>query len=151
MPQSLSKVYIHIIFSTKNRYPYLSDKQIRKKLHSYLGGTLKELDCPILTTGGVADHVHVLCMLSKNLSIAKIIGDIKRSSSKWIKTKSGLLSKFAWQNGYGVFSVGQSELERVKTYILNQEEHHRKKSFQDELRAFFKKYEVEYDEKYVWD
>lgn len=151
MPQSLSKVYIHIIFSTKNRYPYLSDKQIRKELHSYLGGTLKELDCPVLTTGGVADHVHVLCMLSKNLSIAKIIGDIKRSSSKWIKTKSGLLSKFAWQNGYGIFSIGQSELERVKAYILNQEEHHRKKSFQDELRAFFKKYEVEYDEKYVWD
>lgn len=151
MPQSLSKVYIHIVFSTKNRYPYLSDKKIRKELHSYLGGILKELECPVLTIGGVADHVHVLCMLSKNISISKIIGDIKRSSSKWVKTKSVSLSKFAWQNGYGVFSVGQSEIERVKTYILNQEEHHSKKSFQDELRALFRKYEVKYDEKFVRD
>ena len=90
-------------------------------------------------------------MLSKNISIAKIIGDIKRSSSKWMKTKSNMLSKFSWQNGYGVFSVGLSELDRVKAYIENQEEHHRKKSFKEELRAFFKKYEVDYDERYVWD
>jgi REP element-mobilizing transposase RayT len=90
-------------------------------------------------------------MLTKNISIAKIIGDIKRSSSKWVKTKSVSLSKFAWQNGYGVFSVGQSEIERVKRYILNQEVHHSKKSFQEELRALFKKYEIKYDEKFVWD
>jgi REP element-mobilizing transposase RayT len=120
-------------------------------LHAYLGGTVKELGCPVLIVGGVADHVHILCMLSKNISIAKIIGDIKRSSSKWIKTKSNLLSKFAWQNGYGVFSVGQSELDRVKAYIDNQEEHHSKKSFQEELRAFFKKYKVDFDERYVRD
>ena len=151
MPQSLSKIYVHIIFSTKHRQPFLSNKEIRNEMHAYLGGTLKELECPVLIVGGVSDHVHILCMMSKNISIAKIIGDVKRSSSKWIKQKVNILSKFAWQNGYGVFSVGQSELERVKTYILNQEEHHRKKSFQEELRAFFKKYEVEYDEKYVWD
>ena len=151
MPQSLAQVIIHIVFSTKNRDPFLSDDDIRKEMHSYLGGTCNNLDCPVIVIGGVSDHVHIILKFSRNISIAKLVGEIKRSSSKWIKTKGGMLTKFSWQNGYGVFSVGRSEIERVKSYILNQEEHHRKRSFQDEYRKFLREYEIEYDEKYVWD
>ncbi|MBF8294435.1 MAG: tnpA [Bacteroidetes bacterium] len=151
MPQSLAKVLIHIVFSTKTRHPFLADKSIRSEMHAYLGGTCNELGCPVLTVGGAADHVHILCALSRNLSIAKVIGDIKRGSSKWIKTKGRMLTKFAWQNGYGAFSVGQSEIERVRQYIVGQEDHHRKKTFQDEYRSFLKEFGVEYDERYVWD
>ena len=151
MPQSLAQVIIHIVFSTKNRDPFLSDDDIRKEMHSYLGGSCNNLDCPVIVIGGVSDHVHIILKFSRNISIAKLVGEIKRSSSKWIKTKGGMLTKFSWQNGYGVFSVGRSEIERVKSYILNQEEHHRKRSFQDEYRKFLREYEIEYDEKYVWD
>ncbi|MBM4161785.1 MAG: IS200/IS605 family transposase [Ignavibacteria bacterium] len=151
MPQSLAKVLVHIVFSTKQRYPFLSDKHIRAEMHAYLGGTCNELECPVLSVGGVADHVHILCVLSRNITIAKLVGDVKRASSKWIKTKGRMLTKFAWQNGYGVFSVGQSEVERVREYIAGQEEHHRKKTFQDEYRSFLKEYGVDYDERYVWD
>ena len=151
MPQSLANVLIHIIFSTKNRYPFLSDKLVRSEMHAYLGGACKNLDCPVLIIGGVSEHIHILCKLSRNISMAKLIGDIKRTSSRWIKAKGEMLTKFAWQNGYGVFSVGKSEVDRVKLYILNQEEHHRKKGFQDEYRLFLKEYNVEYDERYVWD
>ena len=151
MPQSLAKVLVHIVFSTKNRSPFLSDKNVREEMHAYLGGTCNNLDCPVLTVGGVADHVHILCALSRNLPIAKVVGDMKRGSSKWIKTKGRMLTKFAWQIGYGVFSVGQSEVERVRQYIVGQEDHHRKKTFQDEYRSFLKEYGVNYDERYIWD
>ena len=151
MPQSLANVLVHIVFTTKSRYPFLADKDIRNEMHAYLGGTCNELDCRVLTVGGVADHVHILCALTRNLSLAKIVGEIKRGSSKWIKTKGKMLTQFAWQNGYGAFSVGQTEVERVRTYIAGQEEHHRKRSFQDEYRSFLKDYGIEYDERYVWD
>ena len=151
MPQSLANVFVHIVFSTKHRYPFLADKYNRSEMHAYLGGTCNELECPVLTVGGVADHVYILCRFTRKLSISKVVGDVKRSSSKWIKTKGTLLTKFAWQNGYGVFSVGQSEVERVRRYIEGQEDHHRKKAFQDEYRSFLEEYGVEYDERYVWD
>ncbi len=151
MPQSLAKVLIHIVFSTKNRSPFLVDKNFREQMHAYLGGTCTNLDYPVLTVGGVADHVHILCALSRNLSIAKLVGEIKRGSSKWIKTKGRILTKFAWQNGYGAFSVSSTEVERVRRYIATQENHHRGRTFQDEYRAFLKEYEIEYDERFVWD
>jgi putative transposase len=151
MPQSLSKVVVHIVFSTKHRYPFLVNKAIRDEMHAYLGGTCNELHCPVLTVGGVADHVHILCALSRNLPIAKVVCDIKRGSSKWIKTKGGMLTKFAWQNGYGVFSVGQSDIERVRRYIEGQEDHHGEKVFQTEYRSFLNEFGIEYDERYVWD
>lgn len=151
MPQSLAKVLVHIVFSTKQRYPFLSDKSIRDEMHAYLGGTCNALERPVLSVGGVADHVHILCVLSRNVTIAKLVGDVKRGSSKWIKTKGRMLTKFAWQNGYGVFSVAQSEVERVREYIAGQEQHHRMKTFQDEYRSFLKEYVVDYDERYVWD
>jgi putative transposase len=129
MPQSLANVLVHIVFSTKQRYPFLSDKDVRAEMHAYLGGTCNELECPVLIVGGVADHVHIFCALSRNITIAKLVGDVKRGSSKWIKTKGRMLTKFAWQNGYGVFSVGESEVERVRRYIVGQEDHHGEEDF----------------------
>lgn len=151
MPQSLAKIYVQIVFSTKNRFPFLSMPETRNEMHAYLGGTLKKLDCPVLAVGGPSDHVHIMAILSRNIAVSEAIGDIKRSSSKWVKTKGPGLRKFAWQNGYGVFSVSQSHVERVRSYIKEQEDHHRREGFQDELRALLKTYEVEYDERYVWD
>ena len=151
MSQSLAKIWTHLVFSTKERYPFLTDKDIRQDLHAYLAKTLKKNNCPTLIVGGVADHVHALFVLSKNHSIASIVWEVKRSSSKWVKTQDAALRKFYWQEGYGAFSVSQSHVEQVEKYILNQEAHHRKKSFQDEFRSFLKRYEIDYDERYVWD
>ena len=151
MSQSLAKIWTHLVFSTKERYPFLTDKDIRQDLHAYLAKTLKKNNCPTLIVGGVADHVHALFVLSKNHSIASIVWEVKRSSSKWVKTQDAALRKFYWQEGYGAFSVSQSHVDQVEKYILNQEAHHRKKSFQDEFRSFLKKYEIDYDERYVWD
>jgi REP element-mobilizing transposase RayT len=151
MPQSLTKLYVHIVFSTKDRFPFLNDKRIRNEMHSYLGGICNSLESPPLIIGGISEHVHILCQQSKNRAISKVIGEIKRVSSIWSKTKGGILTKFQWQNGYGAFSIGRSEIEIVRRYIENQEDHHGKKSFQDEFREFLKEFEMEYDERYVWD
>ena len=129
----------------------LIDKDIRKEMHAYLGGTCNNLDCRVLTVGGVADHVHILCNLSRRLSIADVVGETKRESSKWVKTKGKMLTKFGWQNGYAAFSVAQSEVEQIRSYIARQEDHHEKRTFADEYRAFLREYEVEYDERFVWD
>ena len=150
MPQSLARILVHFVFSTKYRHPFLAEKNIRNEMHAYLGGVCKGVGCPVLIVGGVADHVHIFSLLTRTLSVADVMGEIKRESSKWIKSKGQMLTKFAWQNGYGAFSVGQSEVERVRTYIAGQEEHHRKKTFQDEYRAFLEEYGVEYDERYIW-
>ena len=120
-------------------------------MHAYLGGTLNELDCPVLGVGGTSDHIHILAILSKNGPVSEVIGKLKSSSSKWVKTKGVDLRKFAWQNGYGVFSVSQSHVERVRSYIQRQEEHHRRKTFQDEFRSMLNAFDVRYDERYVWD
>ena len=151
MPQSLARILVHFVFSTKYRHPFLAEKNIRNEMHAYLGGVCKGVGCPVLIVGGVADHVHILSLLTRTLSVADVMGEIKRESSKWIKSKGGMLTKFAWQNGYGAFSVGQSEVERVRAYIAGQEKHHRKRTFQDEYRAFLKEHGLEYDERYVWD
>nr|WP_303649288.1 IS200/IS605 family transposase [Chryseobacterium edaphi] len=150
MSQSLSKIYVHIIFSVKNREPLIQDT-IKEELFNYLGGICKNLECYPIQVGGYRDHVHILCILSKKVPLVKLLEDIKSSSSKWIKTKGEMFSNFYWQSGYGAFSVNPTEIEVVKNYIINQEEHHRTKSFQDEYRAFIKKYDVQYNEEYVWD
>ena len=151
MSQSLVANYLHIIFSTKDRQPFLEDKDIRQRTHAYLGGICRNLKCPALIVGGVADHVHLLTRHSKNITVANFLRDIKRESSKWIKTLDPALEKFHWQNGYGAFSLSPTHIEAVKKYISNQEQHHRKESFQDEFRRICKKYGVELDERYVWD
>lgn len=151
MPQSLAKVWIHLIFSTKNRNPFLSDRTPRYDMHAYLATVLRNHDCETLIVGGVEDHIHSLFALSRKYSIADIVKELKVASSKSIKEESTQLKSFSWQSGYGAFSVSQSHLDQVTCYIERQEEHHKRVTFQDEYRAFLKRYSVEYDERYVWD
>jgi REP element-mobilizing transposase RayT len=150
MAQSLSKVYLHITFSTKNRQS-LIDANISTSLFEYIGGICRGLDCNPVIVGGHMDHVHILCLLARKHSQMKLLEEIKKQSSKWIKSKGDSYSNFYWQDGYGVFSVNPTEIDTVIKYIGNQKEHHTKITFQDELRAFLIKYKVEYDEKYLWD
>ncbi|MBK9256885.1 MAG: IS200/IS605 family transposase [Saprospiraceae bacterium] len=150
MGQSLAKNYIHIVFSTKNRNP-LINSLIESELHSYLGGICNNLECHAIKVGGYTDHIHILCMLSKKLALMKLLEELKSHSSKWIKTKGDQYSNFYWQDGYGAFSVNPSEIDIVSDYIANQHEHHSKKSFKEEYLAFLKKYNVDYDERYLWD
>ena len=151
MPQSLSVVYIHLVFSTKERRPFLRDKKVRITLHEYIGGVSKHLDCPPILAGGVEDHIHLLARFGRNISQADWVKELKRVTNHWLKEQAADLSDFKWQGGYADFSVSQSKLEGVEKYIASQEEHHRKMSFQDEMRTLFRKHGVEYDERYVWD
>ena len=150
MPQSLSKVYVHITFSTKHRYPFI-DKNIENELWTYIGGTCKSLECNPIRVGGHRDHIHICCLLSKKITQIKLLEEVKKEASKWIKTKGEKYEKFYWQEGYGIFSVNPSEIDKVVNYIETQEQHHTKQTFQQELVAFLKKYEVDYDERYLWD
>jgi len=150
MPQSLAKILIHIIFSTKGRTPVIAP-EVRPELNAYIVGILRQLGCPSILVNSVADHVHILCCLSRTLTLAKAVEDVKKGSSKWLKTKAAALRNFHWQNGYGAFSVSQSSVDEVRRYIANQEEHHRRVTFEDEFRAFLDRHGVAYDERYVWD
>lgn len=149
MGQSLSQIYLHIIFSTKDRKRFIS-KEINTELYNYLGRVFIGLKCPALSIGGTEDHIHILCKLNKTMSVSALIEKAKTSTSKWLKTKGNDYKDFYWQSGYGVFSVSQSQIPLVSNYISNQEKHHKKSSFKSELRAFLKKYELEYDEMYIW-
>jgi REP element-mobilizing transposase RayT len=151
MPQSLAQIYLHIVFSTKDRQTFFKDLDIRNDMHAYLGGTCGNLDCPALIVGGVADHVHILCRFGRTISVADLIRELKRESSKVAKTKSPSLATFQWQAGYGAFSVSPAHVDALREYIANQEEHHRTETFQEEFRRLLEKYGVEYDERYVWD
>ena len=151
MPQSLAKILVHTVFSTQDRRPYIRDKTVRDELHRYLGGILSNLDCQPIIIGGVDDHVHLLCALSRTCEAAAMVKEAKRGSSLWLKREHPELQEFAWQSGYGMFSVGFSQIEAVKDYIATQEEHHRKISFQDEFRLLLRRYQIEFDERYVWD
>jgi REP-associated tyrosine transposase len=151
MPQSLSKILLHVVFSTKERRPLLQDRVFREEMHGYIGGILNGLDCHPIIVGGVEDHVHLLCVLSRTCAPADMVKEVKRSSSLWIKTRASGFENFGWQSGYGVFSIGYSQIEEVRRYIARQEEHHRKLTFQDEFRRLLSRYEVSFDEAYVWD
>ncbi len=151
MSQSLAQVYLHVVFSTKNRVPFLRDPALREEVHRYLGGTCRNLDSPSLLIGGVEDHVHVLCRLSRTHTIADLVRELKRESSKWVKEKDGGPADFHWQGGYGAFSISPGHVEPLRGYIAGQEEHHKKETFQDEFRRLLRKYGIEYDERYVWD
>ena len=151
MPQSLAKIYLHLVFSTKDRRPFLRERGLRQELHAYMAGACRQMNSPSLVVGGVEDHVHLLCFLSRTITIADLVKELKRESSKWIKTKSQKDADFRWQGGYGAFSISPAHVDDLRRYIENQEEHHRRESFQDEYRRLLKKYEVEYDERYVWD
>ncbi len=150
MPQSLAQLLTHVIFSTKHRQPLISADH-REEMNRYLAGILRSLQSPAIEVRCVADHVHILCCLSRNIALAKLVQEVKTGSSKWIKTVSADLAGFHWQAGYGAFSVSQSNVDSVRAYILSQEDHHRSVTFQDELRAFFRKHNIEFDERHVWD
>ena len=150
MPQSLSSILIHLIFSTKNREPFLTP-EIETELYPYMASILKAVKSPALIINGTSDHVHTLLSLSRVVTIADLVEEVKTESSKWIKTKGREFNNFHWQNGYGAFSIGQSQVPAVKRYIARQKERHRRITFQDEYRKFLKLYGVEYDERYVWD
>ncbi len=149
MPQSLSKVLVHLIFSTKNREP-LIEEAIRPRLNAYIVGILENLKSPSLQTGGERDHTHILFSLARTISIADVVEEVKKGSSKWLKIE-GEEPEFAWQSGYGAFSIGESQVETVVAYIQNQAEHHQKMTFQEEYRRFLERYKVAYDERDVWD
>src|SRR5882672_9614558 len=151
MPQSLSAVYIHLTFSTKDRRPFLRDKVVRDKFHAQMGGISKTLECPSLIVGGMEDHVHLLCRFGRTVSQAEWVKELKRVSNGWLKGQGAGYTDFEWQGGYADFSVSHSNLEQVKHYIIGQEEHHWKMTFQDELRALLRKHEIEFDERYLWD
>jgi len=150
MPQSLSYLLTHIVFSTKDRAPVL-EATVRPGLHAYLATVARNADCECFRAGGVPDHVHLAVRLSRTATMASLVEKLKTSSSKWLKTQSVLLTGFAWQRGYGAFSVGPSDLNALLRYIDTQEEHHKTRTFQDEYRAFLKKYGVHHDERYMWD
>jgi len=151
MPQSLAKILLHVVFSTKERRPFLKDRALREELHRYLGGILTNFECQPLIVGGVEDHVHLLFVHPRTATVADVMKELKRSSTVWLQNQSPTLLDFMWQAGYGVFSIGQSQVEDVRTYIAGQEEHHRKISFQEEFRRLLERYQIAFDERYVWD
>ena len=150
MPQSLSQVIIHIVFSTKERRPWL-DPEIRPRMHAYLATVCRDCECQAYRVGGTADHVHIAARLARTISQADLLEKIKKTSSAWVKRQGSKYEDFFWQAGYGDFSIGWSQLDDLVRYIEHQEEHHRIKTFQEEYRELLKKYQVEYDERYVWD
>jgi len=150
MSQSLAKLITHLTFSTKLRKQLITP-EVRTELRAYLRGILENLESPSIEINCVADHVHVLFCLSRKRSLAEVVEQLKKGSSKWIKTKAPALANFYWQAGYGAFSVSQSNVPAVRKYIVNQEKHHRKMTFQEEFRALLTKHDIEYDERCVWD
>ncbi len=151
MSQSLVQIYVHLVFSTKDRRPWLRDVPFRERLHAYLTGACRGQQSPSIRVGGVEDHVHLLVRLGKTINVAALVREIKRESSKWVKAESPGLGDFQWQSGYGAFSISPAHVDALTEYIRNQEQHHRKESFQDEFRRLCVKYGIELDERYVWD
>ena len=152
MPQSLAQIYLHLIWSTKHRAPFLRDRALRDDLYRYMQGICANHECPSLQIGGVEDHVHVLCRFGRSITVADLLRELKRDSSKWAKENAPTLADFHWQSGYGAFSISPGHVERLKQYIANQEAHHgRGETFQDEFRRICGIYGVAIDERYVWD
>ena len=149
MPQSLSAALMHLVFSTKLREPWIFP-EIEQELYAYLAEVFKGCKSPSLSIGGDKDHIHVLFSLARTWTIADVVEEVKKRSSKWMKTKDESLKNFHWQGGYGVFSIGESNVPALKRYIANQKDHHKRTSYQDEFRSLLRKYKVSYDERYVW-
>jgi putative transposase len=149
VPQSLARLLVHLVFSTKNRVPFLQFLELRSEVHAYLTATLRGLDCEPVQVGGVADHVHLLFGLSRTISLAELVKDLKTSSTKMMRDKGH--RDFSWQSGYGAFSVSESNKSVVIAYIVNQKMHHRKMTFQEEIRVLLTKHSMRFDERYLWD
>lgn len=149
MPQSLHLLTVHMIFSTKNRVPVLH-RDIRPNLFAYMAGILRNLECLSITMGGIEDHVHIACNLTKKHAPMKVLEEVKKDSSKWIKTQSSSFRDFHWQDGYGLFSVSPAHAAALRNYVVNQEQHHQTESFQEEFVRILKKNSIPYDERYLW-
>jgi REP element-mobilizing transposase RayT len=150
MPQSLAAVFVHLVYSTKNREPFLLP-QIEPELYAYQGRIFQEMGCQALIINGTADHLHTLFSLSRTVTLCGLVEEVKKRSSKWLKGQGEAFATFQWQVGYGAFSIGKSGVPALRQYIAHQKEHHRRQTFQEELREILAKYEIEYDERYVWD
>ena len=150
MPQSLFKILVHIVFSTKNRADLISP-EIETGLYAYIHGIVENNDSKLIIANGTTNHIHLLVSLGKKIVLPELIGDIKRDSSSWIKKQNASFSNFYWQKGYGAFSIGQSQVITVINYIKKQKEHHRQQDFKTEFRTLLRKYEIDFDERYVWD
>ncbi|KPA13218.1 transposase [Candidatus Magnetomorum sp. HK-1] len=150
MPQSLSKALLHVIFSTKNRDRIIS-KNIQPKLYAYTAGICRKIESQAYRVGGTDNHIHIACSLPRTLTISKLLEEVKKSSSKWLKTQDDTLRTFSWQAGYGAFSLGQSQIDDLLKYIDNQEQHHKIKTYKEEFKDLLHKYNIEYDERYLWD
>lgn len=150
MAQTLVSLLTHVVFSTKNREALITP-EIEPELYAYIGGIMKNHDSCLLDAGGTADHVHLVLSQSKNISLSSLMKDVKKDSSSWIKTKGKVFRTFHWQDGYAAFSIGQSGIAMLKRYLNSQKEHHRNRSFQEELIQFLTNYGIGYDERYLWD
>ena len=150
MVQSLADIVLHIVFSTKERKPWI-DAMNEPELHAYICGICRNLNCPVIKINGVEDHIHVLLSLSRNIAISKLIAEIKSNSSRWIKTKDRKFREFSWQGGYGAFSVSRPQINGAIKYIEKQKEHHKTQIFKEEFLTMLKMGQIQYDEKYLWD
>ncbi len=150
MPQSLARLHIHLVFSTKNREPIIHET-VRDALHRYMATVLQNLGCPADLVNSVQDHVLILFELARTVSLSEAVEDVKKSSSRWIKSQGPQFARFSWQAGYGAFSVSESNVSAVREYIARQQEHHQRRTFEDEYRDFLHRHRVAFDERYVWD
>ncbi len=151
MPQSLADVLVHIVYSTKQRVRCLEGSGLRSRLYAYLAGICRRRQCCALAAGGTSDHVHLLCQLHRTVALADLLRELKRSSSNWLQSQDVRLRNFAWQAGYGAFSVGCPQAENVAAYIRNQGAQHRQQTFQEEFCLLMTQHKIEFDERYVWD
>jgi len=150
MSHTYTQLLTHIVFSTKDRFPSI-DAELQSRIFPYMGGIIRELKGKPILVNGVADHVHILAGLPARIAVSDVLRTVKANSSRWVHEQFPARSKFAWQTGYGAFSVSHNDLEKVRRYIENQKEHHRHVTFQEEVLTFLKEYEIEYDERYLWD
>jgi len=150
MGQSLVRNIVHITFSTKHRQPFIHER-IEQRLYAYLAKICNNLECPAIEVSGYFDHVHILCKLSKKISLMKLLQVVKANSSGWMKEADSSLKDFYWQDGYGAFSVNPTEIDKVAKYIANQKFHHSKISYEEELKRLLRENGIEYDNRYLWD
>ena len=150
MAQTLTSLLVHIVFSTKHRADLITP-EIEPKLFAYIGGILNNEKSVLLASGGTMNHIHLLVSQSKTMALSDLVKDVKQRSSKWIKTQGREFAGFHWQDGYGAFTIGKSQVETLRGYLAKQKVHYQKQSFEDELREALKNYEVEFDERYLWD
>jgi REP element-mobilizing transposase RayT len=149
MAQTLVSLMVHVVFSTKNRQ-LLITPEVEPELYAHMGGTANNLGSCCLAAGGTENHVHLLVSQSKTVPLSHLMEELKKGSSKWIKTKASAFRTFGWQDGYGAFTIGESQVEALRLYIARQKERHKKQTFEEEFILLLKKYHVQYDERYLW-